>query len=97
VADQRADPASVLHMVRDAIALRRERADLRTGAYAALDAPKGAWAYRRGDGTAVALNLSGEAVAVAVPGTVLLATDRRGEGEPFRGELAPWTGVVLDG
>jgi hypothetical protein len=88
----------VLHLVRDAIALRRERDDLRTGAYATLPAPTGAWAYRRGDGTVVVLNLSRAAVAVdGIGGRVLLATDRAGEGEPFAGELAPWTGVVLDG
>jgi alpha-glucosidase len=96
VADQRADPGSVLHLVRDAIALRRERADLRTGAYATLPAPSGAWAYRRGDGTVVALNLSDAPVAVDLEGTVLVATDRAGEGEPFGGALEPWTAVVLD-
>ena len=37
--------------MRDLIALRRERADLRAGAYATLPAPDGAWAYARGDGT----------------------------------------------
>jgi glycosidase len=96
VADQRADPGSVLHMVRDAIALRRGREDLRDGAYATVAAPPGVWAYRRGDGTAVALNLSGEPRAIDLAGTTLLATDRAGEGERFAGELAPWTGVVVD-
>ena len=71
VADQRADPGSVLHLVRDLIALRRERADLRGGAYATLPAPDGAWAWRRGDGTAVALNLSDAPVTVdGLDGTV---------------------------
>jgi alpha-glucosidase len=97
VADQREDPRSVLHLVRDLIALRRQRADLRGGSYATLPAPAGAWAYRRGDGTVVAVNLSGEPVAVDARGTVVIATDRAGEGEPFGGELAPWSGVVLDG
>ena len=58
VAAQREDPGSMLHLVRDLIALRRERADLRAGAYETLPAPAGAWAWRRGDGTAAALNLS---------------------------------------
>ena len=58
VAAQREDPGSVLHLVRDLIALRRERDDLRRGAYATLPAPDGAWVCRRGDGTTVALNLS---------------------------------------
>ena len=38
--------------------------DLTAGAYATLDAPDGAWAYRRGDGFAVAVNLSDAAVTV---------------------------------
>jgi alpha-glucosidase len=97
VADQREDPGSVLHLVRDLIALRRGREDLRGGTYASLPAPAGAWAYCRGDGTVVAVNLSGERVAIDAEGTVLIATDRTQEGEPFGGELAPWSGVVLDG
>jgi alpha-glucosidase len=97
VADQRVDGGSVLHLVRDAIALRRERDDLRSGAYATLPAPRGAWAYRRGDGTVVALNLSNEPLTIDVAGTTLIGTDRSREGEPFDGTLAPWTAVVLDG
>ncbi|HEX5618554.1 MAG TPA: alpha-amylase family glycosyl hydrolase [Solirubrobacteraceae bacterium] len=97
VAAQREDPGSVLHLVRDLIALRRERDDLRRGAYATLPAPDGAWLWRRGDGTTVALNLSGEPVTVDAAGTVLIASDRSGEGEPFAGTLAAWRGVVLDG
>jgi alpha-glucosidase len=96
VADQRDDPGSVLHLVRDAIALRRERPELRTGAYATLPAPSGAWVYRRGDRTVVALNLSGEPLTIDVEGTTVIATDRSREGERFDGALAPWTGVVLD-
>jgi alpha-glucosidase len=99
VALQREDPGSTLHLVRALIGLRRERADLRTGAYATLPAPGGAWAYRRGDGTVVALNLAGAAVSVEVPGgTVLVGTDRGRDGEVVTGalELAPWEGVVLD-
>src|SRR5919108_510570 len=62
VADQRADRGSVLHLVRDLIALRRERPDLQRGGYRTLPAPAGAWAWRRGSDTAVAINLSdGEA------------------------------------
>jgi alpha-glucosidase len=97
VADQRDDPQSVLHLVRDLIALRRTRADLRAGAYEALPTPDGAWAWRRGERTAVAVNLSDEPVAVgATAGTVLMATDRARDGERFDGTLAPWSGAVLD-
>jgi alpha-glucosidase len=93
VAAQREDPASVLHLVRNLIALRRERADLRTGGYTTLPAPDGAWVWRRGEGTTVALNLSDAPVTVEARGRVLIATD----GQPFDGTLAPWSGVVLDG
>jgi alpha-glucosidase len=98
VADQREDPGSVLHLVRDLIALRRENADLREGAYATLPAPAGAWAWRRGDATAVALNLSDAPVEVeGVDGTVLVATDRGRDGERVGGPLAlaPWTGAII--
>jgi alpha-glucosidase len=97
VAAQREDATSDLHLVRDLIALRRERADLRTGAYATRPAPDGAWVWGRGDGTTVALNLSGAAVSVEARGTVLIATDRARDGEAFDGALPPWSGVVLDG
>jgi alpha-glucosidase len=99
VADQRADPASTLHLVRDLIALRRERADLHGGAYESLAAPAGAWAYRRGDGTVVALNLSdGDVRVEGVSGTVLVATDRARDGERVEGalELPAWSGAVLE-
>jgi alpha-glucosidase len=97
VAAQREDAGSTLRLVRDLIALRRERADLRDGGYATLPAPAGAWAWRRGGGTVVALNLSGAPVAVAARGTVLTATDRARDGETAGGslELAPWSGAVI--
>jgi alpha-glucosidase len=97
VAAQRADPSSVLHLARDLIALRRADDALRAGAYTALDAPAGAWAYRRGDRAWVALNLSDAAVAVrGVGGRVAIGTDRARDGEPLAGRvaLAPWEGVV---
>ena len=83
--------------MRDLIALRRERADLRDGAYETLPAPAGAWAWRRGERTCVALNLSDATVRVELDGTVLIATDRARDGAEFDGTLAPWQGVVLDG
>jgi alpha-glucosidase len=99
VADQRGDPGSVLNLVRDLIALRRARDDLRRGAYATVPAPAGAWAWRRGDGTAVALNLSDAAVTLpGLSGSVLIATDRARDGEPVDGalDLQPWSGAVID-
>jgi alpha-glucosidase len=94
VAAQREDPRSTLHLVRDLIALRRERADLRDGAYETLAAPDGAWVWRRGEGTVVALNLSDAPVSVDARGAVLIGTDR--DRESFDGTLEPWEGVVLD-
>jgi alpha-glucosidase len=92
VAEQREDAGSVLHLVRDLIALRRERADLREGAYETL--PDAAWVWRRGERTIVALNLSDAPVEVEARGTLLIGTDR--SRETFDGRLDPWEGVVLD-
>ena len=99
VAAQREDPASTLHLVRDLIALRRRTPDLAAGGYARLDAPSGAWAYRRGAGFAVAVNLSGEEVAVGgLKGRLAIATDRGRDGVPVDGavRLGPWQGVVVE-
>jgi alpha-glucosidase len=54
VEDQRADPGSTLHFVRDLIARRKQFADY---SYETLPSAKGVWAYRRGAHTCV-LNLS---------------------------------------
>lgn len=82
IARQRADRGSILHFVRDLIALRRAEADLRVGAYRRLEAPEGAWAWRRGDGLAVALNLGPEPVSFTrLSGTVVIGTDRSRDGE----------------
>jgi alpha-glucosidase len=98
VAGQRADPGSVLHLVRDLIGLRRTVPDLATGAYAQLDAPAGAWAYRRGERAVVALNLSDAGATVpGVSGRIEIATDRARDGEAVPDSLAlgPWQGAVL--
>jgi alpha-glucosidase len=91
VAGQRADPSSTLSFCRDVIALRRSTEDLLSGAYETLPAPAGVWAFRRGGGTAVALNLADEPATLSLDGTVRLGTGT-GDAE----ELAPWEGIVLD-
>ncbi len=99
VAAQKEDPASTLHLVRDLIALRRRTPDLTAGAYATLAAPDGAWAYRRGNGFAAAVNLSDAAVAArGLDGRVVIGTDRGRDGEAVDGaiELGPWEGVVVE-
>ena len=99
VADQRQDSGSPLCLCRDLIALRRRHADLSTGAYRQLPAPEGAWAYRRGERLAVALNLSAEPLAIGgIAGSVLVGTDRARDGQRQAGtlELAPWEGVLIE-
>jgi alpha-glucosidase len=98
VADQRDDPGSTLTFVRDLIALRRETDDLRSGAYRTLVATQHRWAWRRGRGTIVALNLSDADEAVeGIEGTVRIATSRERDGERVGGrlELPPWSGAVV--
>jgi alpha-glucosidase len=99
VADQRADGGSQLHLTRDLIALRRAQPDLRGGGYETLPAPAGAWAWRRGEGHAVALNLSDSEVTVeGLRGRVVIATDRARDGDAVDGSLtlAAWQGAVIE-
>ena len=100
VAEQRDDPGSPLSLARDLVALRRRSVDLRTGAYEPLPSPAGAWAWRRGAGTAVAVNLTGEErVVEGITGTVAVATARERDGERVGGRLvlAPWEGAIVSG
>jgi alpha-glucosidase len=99
VAAQREDPGSVLHLVRDLIALRKAHGDLTAGAYRTLAAPDGAWAWRRGDEFGVAVNLSDAEVAVdGLAGRVAVATDRGRDGEAVEGRLrlGPYEGAVVE-
>jgi len=98
VADQREDPASVLHLCRDLIALRRANADLRSGAYVAIGTQEGVWAWRRGDHTVVAVNGSDHPTDIRFGGgEVLLGTRRERDGQPAGDQvtLEPWEAVVL--
>ena len=82
--EQRAESASTLHFTRDLIALRRELPALRSGRYAEISAPQGAWAWRRGDDVLVAVNLA-------------LSTNRNRDAEIVTGDLAlaPSEGVII--
>jgi alpha-glucosidase len=91
VAEQRDDPSSVLSLCRELVALRRRRADLSHGRYQPLDAPAGVWAWRRGQETVVAVNLTPKPAQFDLGGEVILSTSGRRES---RG-LAPWEGVVV--
>ncbi len=91
VAEQRGDPGSVLSFCREAIALRRSREDLVSGGYMPLASPTGVWAWRRGSGTGIALNLTGSEATAPLAGAVVLST--KGRDDPSR--LEPWEGVVV--
>jgi alpha-glucosidase len=97
VADQRGDRSSTLTFVRDLIAVRRQRPDLRSGAYRQLPSPAGVWAWQRGSDTTIALNLSGNSLRVpAIRGAIVISTTRSREGERVAGGLAlgPWEGAI---
>ena len=91
VADQRDDPSSVLNFCRALLQLRRNRDDLAHGGYERLHLQRGVWAWRRGQGTVVAINLTGVEVPFALDGQLLLSTTR----SQALGTLDPWAGVVL--
>jgi alpha-glucosidase len=97
VATQRSDPGSALNLTRDLIGLRRAQEDLRTGSYAEAMVEDGLWAYRRGDGFLVALNLGTDAASVPADGTIAIGTRRERDGEAIKGSLllAPGEGAVL--
>ena len=98
VADQRDDPGSTLTLCRDLIALRRSREDLRGGDSAPVEAPDGVWAWRRGEGTVVAVNQSEHPADLDVGGaTVLLGTvpGRAGERVASSIRLGAWEAVIL--
>jgi alpha-glucosidase len=98
VAAQRADPASVLAFTRALVALRRATPDLQAGAYSTVPAPRGVWAYTRGEAVTVAVNLSDEPAAWAgPPGRIALSTTAASNGAATPGALAlgPWEGVVV--
>ena len=98
VADQRDDPGSVLNLTRASIALRRARPDLREGSYAAVEAPDGIWAWRRGNDTLVVLNHSDGPIDEDVGGGEILLSshaDRAGERIEQRVRVEPWEALVI--
>lgn len=89
VEDQRADTGSTLHFTRDLVALRKRLPELAFGDYTELAAPPGAWAWRRGDGVAVAVNLGDGPVEIdGITGTIELGTTRARDGERPAGRLS---------
>ncbi len=99
VEGQRSDPQSILSFVRHLISLRRATPDLQIGPYATVASADGVWAWRRGAGVLVALNLSGQESGLeGIEGRILMATERERQGRPVAGRLGlgPWAGVIVD-
>jgi alpha-glucosidase len=99
VEDQRSDPRSVLALVRDIIALRRHSPELQTGSYASMEAPAGAWVWRRGTGTVIALNMSeADATISGAGGRISISTDRERDGELLSDPwvLRPWEAAIVE-
>jgi alpha-glucosidase len=95
---QRDDPDSVLHLVRDLIALRRREVALRTGAYRPVPTSPGGWAWTRGGRVTVLAALDDAGATLdGAEGTVVAATDRRRLGEVVAGGLSVsgWEAVVV--
>jgi alpha-glucosidase len=86
VADQRDDPASMLTLVRELIALRRELGD----GFELLDAADGVVAFNRGDHT-VAINTTSEALPAGLSGAPRIQTRA---GAFSDGTLAPHAGAI---
>ncbi len=99
VASQRDDPDSTLTLARDLIRLRREMPDLARGDYATLPATDdNVWAWRRGEHTVVACNLSDGPADIDVGnGTLVIATRRARDGERVDAmlHLDPWDAAIL--
>ena len=100
VAAQIADPASMLHLVRELLALRRAEPALSIGAMTLIDAGGDVLAYERRHGERrllVALNLGSEEACLPLPPATAIADvlastkPRRGPGDA----LAPDEGLIL--
>jgi len=93
VAQQAADPDSVLSLYRDLIAARPA---LRDGLTFLDDIADGVLAFRRGDDHVVALNMGDAPAPVPPAGTIVRATHgtRHRAGGPAPAELAPGEGFV---
>jgi alpha-glucosidase len=94
----RADATSIVHLYRRLLAARRASPALQLGDFALLEAPADVVAWRRSHPSGdriVALNMGADPVDVPLAGTVIVASDGRGDGEAFAGPLAPDTAVLL--
>jgi alpha-glucosidase len=100
VATLRDDPASILHLYRTLLALRKATPELRVGDLEVLDGPDGVLAYRRTVAAAatapvtVAINFSGEPIETGLAGELLVSSIDTARGA-FSGTLAADEAVVL--
>ena len=98
VDDQRTDPASVLSLTRDLIALRKRSPGLTRGSYRSLPAPRHVWAWTRGDEWTVVLNLGeDEATVGGAAGAIELHSTRARDGERVSNgiRLGAWEGAIV--
>ncbi|MFL6125628.1 alpha-amylase family glycosyl hydrolase [Actinophytocola sp.] len=90
VADQQADPASTLSLVRELIALRKENAELGTSGTVRIINPGYPFVYRRGDRFTVAVNPGFDPVATNIP---INGTQVLGHGADIRDGVLHMTGA----
>jgi len=84
VATMRDDPASILHLYRDALALRRGQDDLIGGRLEPLDLGGSVLAHRRGDGWIVVANFGDAAVDLTDAVVVAISSCRTLDGATVR-------------
>ena len=95
---QRNDSGSILHLYRRLLAARHGSPALQVGDLTLLEMPDGVLGYSRSEGDdrrVVLVSYATEPVDVDLAGTVEVASDGVGEGEPFTGTLAPEQAVLL--
>jgi alpha-glucosidase len=100
VEHQKHDPDSMLSLTRDLIGLRDAMPELRRGGYTPLPTPnENVWAWRRGERTIVACNLSDAAVEIASvgPGTIRISSRREHDDTTVDGalHLEPWEAAIV--
>jgi alpha-glucosidase len=98
----RDDPASILHLYRRLLRLRRSSRPLRVGAMNVLEAPAGLVAWERSNDderVLVVINMSDEPAAFDPGGAWVVeldsSVDAAGEAQPYAATVAAQTGVVL--
>ena len=101
VEEQRDEGSSILQLYRRLLGVRRGSAALREGELELVSSPaEGVLLYRRSRGTderLIGINFGDDPalLPLSTPREIELASDGRGEGEPFPGELRGSQAVVL--